>query len=66
MLVSIKEVQYRYDGGGLGKSYMVWYYQPCLPDEVKGLQVFGKDEIDAYKNFKARMYEAFGLTVFLC
>ena len=66
MLVSIKEVQFRYDGGGLGKSYMVWYYQTCLPDVVKGLQVFGKDELDAYRNFKPRMYEAYGLTVFLC
>lgn len=65
MLVKVKEIEYRYNGGGLGHSFMVWYYQPCLPDVVKGVQVFGKDELDAYRNFKPRMLEAFGLTVFL-
>jgi hypothetical protein len=66
MLVSIKEVEFRYDGGGLGKSYMVWYYQPCLPNEVKGVQIFGKDELDAYRKFKPFMYDIYGLTVYLC
>ena len=66
MLVKVKEIEYRYNGGGLGHSYMVWYYPIRFPDRVTGIQVFGKDEMDAYRNFKPRMYEAFGLTVYLC
>ena len=66
MLVRITSVSYRYDGGGLGKSFDVYYYQPCLPNEVKWLQVFGKDEMDAYRNFKPTMYNSYGITVFLC
>lgn len=65
MLVTIKEIKYRYDGGGLGKSYDVYYCQTCMPHTVQWLQVFGEDELDAYRNFKPTMYEKYGLTVFV-